>query len=426
MLKIKRILLVIALLSSATFGRLFAQNEISSPYSRYGVGIVNNNAPASLQAMGGVVYALQSNLYINFRNPASYVAFDSLSFIADVAFDVVNSQLNTVTQSQKGSYGRASYITIGLPVTRHWRTSVGILPFSSCGYNIVDDRTLDGIGAVEYRYAGEGGLMQLYWGNAFKIWKGLSIGLNASYMFGTLATIRYEEFEEDYLYNYRIYDAELVDGIYLQAGLQYMANVAEHHKIGVGLVYENSAYIWARKSTLINHYTGVYSSAQSYDTTYAPNMSKGNIRIPQSIGGGLSYTFKNKLSFGVDVTWQNWSKYTNFGQGDSLKDAIITNIGLQFIPDPTSGKFGKNIAFRIGGKYSTGYIFIKNTPIQEYAVSFGIGLPLRSYNTKCSLNIMFEYSGMGTKSNNLAVQNYFKVGFNFILQERWYQRVKLE
>lgn len=426
MLKIKRIILAVVVLSFATCSLTFAQNEISSPYSRYGVGLVNNNAPGSLAAMGGVVYAMQSNLYINFRNPASYVAFDSLSFIADVAFDVINSHLNTITQSQKGSYARASYITIGLPVTRHWRTSVGILPFSDCGYNIIDNKTISGIGNVEYRYAGEGGLMQLYWGNAFKIVKGLSIGLNVSYMFGTLAKIRYEEFEEDYLYNYCITDANLVDGIYIQAGLQYMANLGEHNKLGVGLVYENSAYIWSRKSTLINHYTGVYSSVQSYDTTYCPAMEKGSMKIPQSVGGGLSFSHKDKILIGVDVTWQNWKNYSNFGVGDSLKDAINANVGFQFIPDPTSGKFGKNIAFRLGGKYSSGYMQVKNTPIREYGVCVGIGLPLRSYNTRSSINIMFEYSSLGTKQSNLVRQDYFKVGINFILQERWYQRVKLE
>lgn len=426
MQKVKECLVSLMLLVSVLLPSVFAQNEISSPYSRYGVGIINNNVPGTLHAMGGVSYAMQSNLYINFTNPASYVAFDSLSFIADVAFNIVSSTLRTNELSQRGTYARASYITIGLPVTRRWRTSVGFLPFSDRGYDIVDAKEYDEIGNVRYEYLGDGGMMQLYWGNAFKICKGLSIGLNASYIFGRFTSERYVEFDEDYYYNYRIAQTDLSDGIYLQAGLQYFANINENHRLGLGVVYENSAYIWSKRSELVNHYVGEYNEVIVYDTTSLVPSDKGKMKIPQSAGGGLSYCYKDKILVGADFTWQNWSKYSNMGRGDSLKDACIAKIGLQYIPDPTSGKFGKNIAYRIGAKFSTGYIKLRNTPVDEWAVTVGIGLPLRSYTTKCSMNIMFEYGGMGTLNHNLIRQNYFKFGFNFILQERWYQRVKLE
>ena len=185
---------VIILLTLLTAMRMdiFAQNEISSPYSRYGVGLVNNNTNGTLSSMGGVSYAMQSNAYINFRNPASYAAFDSLSFVGDIAFSVKAMYLKTSILSQKGTIGRLNYIAIGLPVTKHWRTSVGFLPFSDRGYNITDSKEITDIGTVNCNYTGTGGLMQLYWGNAFKICKGLSIGLNLSYLFGTLSSVRYD------------------------------------------------------------------------------------------------------------------------------------------------------------------------------------------------------------------------------------------
>lgn len=419
---------IIVLLALLTAMRVdsFAQNEISSPYSRYGVGLVNNNTNGTLASMGGVSYAMQSNGYINFRNPASYAAFDSLSFVGDIAFSVKSIYLKTSTLSQKGAIGRLNYIAIGLPVTKHWRTSVGFLPFSDRGYNITDSRDITDIGTVNYKYTGEGGLMQLYWGNAFKIYEGLSIGLNLSYLFGTLSSVRYEEFTGDYFYNYRIAQNDYVDGIYLQGGIQYVTKIGEFHQIGVGAVYENAAYVWVKRNSLVNRYTGEYSSVVTYDTTYSILNQKGNMHIPQLIGGGLMYSFKEKLTVGLDLTWQNWAKYSIMGESDSLHNAITTNIGLQFIPDPTSGKFGKNIAIRIGAKYSTGYMQINNTNISEFAVSFGLGLPFKTFNSKCALNLIFEYGSMGSTKNNLIRQNYFQVGLNLILVERWYQRVKLE
>lgn len=59
-----------------------AQNEISTPYSSYGIGVINHSSNGILDAMGSVSYAMQDPYYINFRNPASYAAFDSLSFVA--------------------------------------------------------------------------------------------------------------------------------------------------------------------------------------------------------------------------------------------------------------------------------------------------------------------------------------------------------
>ena len=68
---------------------LRAQNEISNPYSGFGIGLINSHSNAILDGMGGTSYAMQNPYYINSRNPASYAAFDSLSFTADVAASVL-------------------------------------------------------------------------------------------------------------------------------------------------------------------------------------------------------------------------------------------------------------------------------------------------------------------------------------------------
>lgn len=405
---------------------IFAQNTISQPYSGFGVGIINKSSNAILDGMGSTSYAIQDPYFINFRNPASYAAFDSLSFVADAAASIYASTIAQGSQVQKNSYAKANYLTIGLPVTRHWRTSVGIIPFSTIGYDIEDSRDIENIGNVNYTYSGHGGLNQLYWGNAFRICKGLSIGLNASYMFGSIFSTSNTEFDADNYYNTLINDAYHIDGIYLTGGIQYFFNVKEHHRIGIGATYSNTAYIWAREDLLINYYTGTYSSVTTYDTVLHDNHLRGNINIPQSVGGGLSYCYKNKLTVAADFTWQNWNKYHLMGQKDSLTDAFIASAGMQFIPDPLSNKFFKKMAFRIGAKYSTGNFLINNKLIDELAVSLGLGIPLTTFNTHSNINVVFEYGKMGTLVNNLIKQNYFRFTFNFTLQEKWYQRVKIE
>ena len=79
---------------------------------------------------------------------------------------------------------------------------------------------------------------------------------------------------------FRIAQNDYADGIYIQAGLQYKVNIGEFHKLGIGAVYENSAYIWMKRNLLVNRYINEYNSVNTYDTAYAVLNQKGSMRIP--------------------------------------------------------------------------------------------------------------------------------------------------
>ena len=410
---------------------IIAQSQISSPYSGFGIGIINTRSNVINSSMGGVSYAMQNPYFVNTLNPASYVVFDSLSFIADAAFSIISSNLRTSDVFQKGTNARLDYLTIGLPLTRYWRTSLGILPFSDLGYNIISSKeyVFPDTVMVNYNYIGEGGLMQLYWGNAFKLHKGLSIGLNISYLFGTLNTVKYVEFEEKNFLNSRIAQIRFLDGINLSAGLQYFLTLKEDHRLGFGFVYENSIFMLSRKNQLISYYTGDYVPSVVFDTLIAQggkDAERSYTRIPQIIGGGISYSYKDRILIGADVSWNNWAKFSLDGIQDTLKNDLICALGIQFTPNPLSSKYLSRMNFRVGGRYSTGNLKINGTPINSYSLSVGLGFPIKTFTTRSSVNIMFEYGKMGTMTNDLILQNYMKFSFNFILQEKWYQRVKLE
>lgn len=421
--EVKIVLVVVLMLLQPA---AYTQNEINSPYSGFGAGRVNKSSSGILDAMGGTSYAMQDPYYINFRNPASYAAFDSLSLTVDVGASIYFTSLTTESASQKNSYARPGYICIGLPVTQHWRTSIGTFPFSTVGYNITDTKSIDKIGDIEYKYQGSGGINRLYWGNAFKIYKGLSAGLNISYMFGTLFSTRISEFDGNNFYNTRISDAYHLDGIYLTGGLQYFFNVRDKHRIGIGAVYGNTVHIWAKEKLLVNYYEHAYNPANTYDTVFYDDRARGSLTIPQSVGAGLSYCYKDKLTVATDVTWQNWDKYKFMAHDDSLKNSITVTLGVQYIPDPMSGKFLKRLNFRAGAKYSPGELVLRNTRISEMGFCMGIGLPLQSFNTHSSINILFEFGKMGSLTKDLQRENYFRISFNFTLQEKWYQKLKIE
>lgn len=406
-----------------------AQNEVSSPYSSFGVGMLNNRSNGINATMGGVGYALRSANYVNFKNPASYVVFDSLSFTADVAFSAYSTTLRTNNVSQKNTRGKFDYLAIGIPINSRWATSVGVIPFSDLGYDISDSVNVENVGTADYRYAGEGGLMQLYWGNGFKLTDNLSVGLNLSYLWGNFNTLRFMEFDNVTIYNSKISEATNVDGLHYSLGLQYKFKIKENNQFMIGLVYENAAFVKTRENTLITNYKGAYEYTSTFDTVLVQmgdDAIKGTMKIPQFIGGGLSYLYKDKYLFSSDVTWQNWEKFSGTTRKDSLKDNIISSVGFQYIPDSKSSNYLRKVSYRAGFRYSTGYMVVKGTPISNFTFSIGAGFPLKTFNTRSSLNIMLEYGKMGTIANNLIDESYFRLSFNFILHEKWYQRVKLD
>ena len=54
----------------------WGQNNMGTPYSKFGVGLLPDNYGA-YTGMGGVSAAMRDNYNINFLNPASYTALDS-------------------------------------------------------------------------------------------------------------------------------------------------------------------------------------------------------------------------------------------------------------------------------------------------------------------------------------------------------------
>ena len=413
-----------------TFNLLFffgnAQNDINSPYSSYGVGNLSPRSNGVLGAMGGVGYALQNSHYINFKNPAAFAAFDSLSFIGDLSFSVINHQLKTNALELNGTFAQLDYIAIGLPVMKCWRTSVGIMPYSDIGFGIIDEHYVD---SITFRYAGSGGLQLLYWGNAFKVVKGFTLGLTISYLFGTLNSSNFAEYYDANTFNTVVTNYRHLDGIVISGGAQYHITFKDKHHFSLGAVYENPVKVWSRENLAVLNYLGEYFPSTSFDTVkYNTGGSavKSSPRFPQTFGIGMAYGFKDRALASVDFTWQNWKQYRMNNTKGSFKDNFIIAAGVQYVPNPVSSKYFKKINFRLGTRISTGYMIVNGKTISEFAVSCGLGFPIRTFTSNSSVNVMFEYSRLGTQNDNLILQNCYRVSFNFILHEKWYQRRKLE
>ena len=81
-------------------GATIAQNNTNSPYTRYGYGQLADQGSGNSKAMGGIAYGLRDKYQVNFANPASYTAIDSLTFIFDGGISLQNTNFSNGTISK--------------------------------------------------------------------------------------------------------------------------------------------------------------------------------------------------------------------------------------------------------------------------------------------------------------------------------------
>jgi hypothetical protein len=218
--------------------QLSAQNQLSSPYSRFGMGEMAKRMSSTNIAMGDVAYAYQSPVAVNVANPASYIAFDSLSCLIDAAFSL-NIISCKKSYKQNGSTISFNYLSLGFSVLRNWKTVLGFQPYSFINYTINQYTPFDDTSDIHYAYNGTGGVYEFYWGNAFRLFKNFSIGLNMSYLFGNYNKLQIVEFPIDKFF-YVKRDNELqINGALFSFGTQYFIPIKKSF-IGLGLVYTPS------------------------------------------------------------------------------------------------------------------------------------------------------------------------------------------
>jgi hypothetical protein len=402
-----------------------AQIRISSPYSRFGLGDITGNNNAWNASMGEIGYGVRSPYHVNFNNPASYTAFDSVSFVFEGGFVSDFVTLKSSVQSDSRNYTSLGYLLFGIPVTRWWKTSIGLVPFSDVGYNVSSIETAEGIGNIDRLYSGSGGINRFFWGNGFKIFKNLSIGINASYLFGTLNREAVAIFPDSiYFINFKVDNNTRVNDLYFDYGVQYSKSFKNNLQLTVGAVFAANTKINAQSDQLSQtFFLGADGVEHPRDTITNVSGVHGTILIPLMTGVGISLEKTDKWIAGADFRWQNWKKFNAFNLGDSLVNSFQIGVGAEFLPDLNNYyTYLKRIRYRIGLFYNRSYLDLRNINLDEYGVSAGFGLPLRGIKTV--LNLGLQVGTRGTTNSSLIQESYFKFIIGFSIYERWFLKRK--
>ena len=402
-------------------------SSTSSPYSRFGIGTMNGYSQGRSAAMGGIGIGLRYAYQINTGNPASYTAIDTMTFIMDFGLNSRHTTFESGDKTNGKNNVNFNYLAFSFPLKKWWATAFGIMPLSEKGYNI---QSIDSVHVkTSTTIAGSGSLSKVFIGNAFNLGKHLSIGANIYYLFGNLTDSYYLYFPRDgSAYDYLKESTLSAHNFGINAGIQYHWQTKNKGQWVLGATFEpkqaiGGKYVYHEERAL---FRGSTSTSPIIDTlSHVENLRSG-LTLPQSFGGGISYSYKTKLTVGADVYHQKWGDVPFMGSTSPyLTNSTRFSTGMELTPDEYSIRsYWARAQYRAGLFYEKSYLFINGQQINGYGATFGLALPLS--RSRSSMNLSAELGRLGSVENSLIKESYVKFTVHFILHDRWFIKRKFD
>ncbi|MCW5518689.1 hypothetical protein J1N09_02485 [Aureitalea sp. L0-47] len=408
---LKRITVVVILLV-AVMGH--AQEGTVSPYSFYGIGNLKFKGTAENRAMGGIsVYS--DSIHLNIQNPAGVAGLKLVNYTAGLSHKY--ETIKTAEESQKASTTSIDYLALGIPMGK-FGASFGLLPYTAVGYNLRTEES-----GITTTYTGSGGVNKAFFALGYQITPKLSIGVDANYNFGNIENTA-ERREDDIQYGTEEFNKSDLLGFNFNIGAQYKTMINESLSLIASATYTPETNLTSENTRTISSFLVLPSG------TTTP-IDERDIQVPDT-----EFTFPSQYTLGLgvgkDKKWFVGGEYTNITTSNlrnrsfdidfvTFTDASKFRAGGFFIPNYNSiGKFWNRVVYRGGVRFEDTGITVNGEGINEFGISFGVGLPVGRVFS--NINIGFEVGRRGTTDFDLVQENFFNTFISLSLNDRWFKK----
>lgn len=423
-----------------------------SSYSRFGVGLLNDQSQTWNRAMGGVGVALPSSNRLNTMNAASYAHLDSLSFILDAGMSGIFGNMKADGNSKNVNSANFDYIAIGMRLRKGLGIGFGFRPYSTIDYNysitspgaLRDDITGELVRTTT-DYIGAGGLNEVFAGLGWTPFKNFALGANISILWGDLEHYMGQHFTTDGSTNsnfdgFNFYQYASVLTYKLDIGAQYAIRLSPRDwltigaNVGIGHKFDGEAYLLRFMST---------------GDTLTVNSEKDAYDLPMTYSAGVSWQHKNRLLVAADAHYQTWGSCrapmmeitdntVTYPSTSNLYNNMYTlKAGVEYTPNPLSPKhYYKHMKYRLGISYTSPYMNIPqtyNNRVQmmegprELCVSLGLGLPINNrINNRSMVNIGVQWLNRRSATAGFITENYVMLNLGVSFNEMWFMKYKIK
>ncbi len=420
---LKRIFYIFLLFISV---KSVGQRANSSPYSFFGMGQQNSYQTVEQASMGGIGISFDNSYHLNFINPATNASLHLSTYT--IGMIVNDLTIKDTSNSQSSTSTNLSYVGIGFPIGSKAGVSFGLQPNSSVGYSLLkENKDSDGKVKEITRFYGDGGTNRIYGAFGMFLTKEISVGVNAEFVFGKIennvfsrrANVRLATKNDDVL-NIR--------GGTLKIGLQYKKELLNKLAINFGAVLklENNLNVDGSE-ILYSSFLGV-----ARDTLHNLTID-GKIISPIKTGLGFGLGKADKWFAGLEYEFQealNTKDYrSTTSNGYAYGSSNKLSLGGFYLPKINSiSSYWNRVTYRGGVRFEkTGLLIDRSgrfTEINDFGISFGLGLPLGKKIS--NLNLGLEYGKKGTTANNLIQENYFNFRLSLSLSDRWFIKRRID
>ncbi len=425
---IKKIIVVITLFVSIVG---FSQKNNTSAYSFFGIGDKNNLNTVEQLNMGGVGVSLNESYHLNFLNPAANASLKFTTYT--MAIENLNISAEDSNSKQKAAATYLSYLALGFPIGEKAGMTFGLLPNSSVGYSLVSN-VLDAENNISgiTQYTGEGGTNKVFLSVGYKPFKNLSVGLQGNYIFGKIENSVLNQ-ERNVALATKYQTISNIKSFTLNAGFQYKRKLNTKLDFLFGGNFDFSNEINADGNEYL--YSLSLGSVEFPRDTILNVQSSGYLKSPLKTTLGVGLGKENKWYAGVDYSFQNalklegelFKKYSKVDYDKSNKVAL----GGFYTPKFNSiTSYWDRVTYRAGVKYeNTGLMVDASgngtdfTGIDDFGISFGVGLPVSKQLS--NLNLGFEIGKRGQTAKGLVQENYFNFRLGLSLNDKWFKKLEI-
>jgi hypothetical protein len=418
-----------------------AQEGTTSPYSFYGIGSLKFKGTVENRSMGGLSIYTDS-IHVNLRNPASFTGNNMKVYNEEsraVKFTVggqySSTNLKTSSDSDQAKLTTFDYLALSVPMGK-FGLGFGLLPYTSVGYKLESNKIVNSENVLGSRFKGEGGVNKVFLALAYQINKELSIGVDASYNFGKITNsaieFTYDDDGDLLTFQSRENNESELSGLSFNIGLSYKRMITDKLQLTSGLTYAPKSDITSRNerifSTIIISSAGQEVVVNDINADLASQgLDKTKLSLPSRTAFGLGIGEPRKWFVGAEYTLLKTSKFSNrlfdVNPNSSFEDASTISVGGFYIPKYTSfNNYWKRVTYRAGMRYENTGLKINNESINEFGISFGVGLPVGKMFSNANLG--FEFGKRGTTSQNLVQENFFNFQLSLSLNDRWFVKRK--
>ena len=410
-----RIIGIIFLLTVSSL-HLVAQTN-NSPYSIFGIGDIDDNYYNRTSGMANTGIAYRSDRFLINNNPASFSALSNQVFFGELGMKgaIVNyygSGVNPANnQSSDITFKRS---VIATKISKHWGTSAGLLPYSSQNYEFNTPLIIQGTNSelVNQYYQGNGGVNKVYFANAYDFFNHLSVGVNLSYLFGSL--------EQKLIYQ-DASGAELLSqnttvsmtNFYVDYGLQFYTNIGKKWNFSLGATFSNKTNLDPISNVV------VLASDSTQLLNEGSLLPVSVTQLPRSYGVGIALSRNHTFTLLADYKYQNWSSLGYSFYNYALQDSKRFSLGFELSRNKKAYNTVIETKFlQAGFYYNASYINAYGQQITDVGGTLGLGV--NSKRTLLSYMISLQYGVKGKNTLQLIQEKYINLNLTISFGDIFY------